>query len=810
MVRYISELAFAPLPDENKKLAIINDETPFVSDIKALSDFESGDFGKGNDVVCTKCLVNNTCVGHIKYIKIKPIANPLYIRTICQLLTLYCPDCGNFSCNITSDIPLDSVHKIPLSCMCTGSNHRFHVEIIHESATFVYSLRGKKRDYQISMDEAYKRVKDINEEMYNRIGFKDMQMGEYSDVHITIPCSPLGLFLTAIPVIPNSLRPSFTASKKKEYDYMTHVYYKIYTLSNQNPIDEDSRDTKKKPRQTRIKKTNDSLAIIYNLYRTIMMPLDVDTLARIFKSAGMGNINSSNVRSLGKQLSGKDGLFRNYILGRRIDQCGRAVISPNNLLDIDQVGIPESLAKNIDVFHYINNLLCRRRLTDGDIVIFNRYPTLQRMNMFAKFVKIIPESTGIRTLQLNTANTPAYNADFDGDEMNFFLLNDNHSIAEALILMNPVRNILSPQNSRPIIHPVQDCITGVYVMTNDNDINRATIIECYEMFANHSESLEIFETNYKLKGGKMSGQMMFSFVLPKSFNFKVKDVEIVQGYLIKGRITKDILSGQTINIISLLQYTHGMNAAASFMERLQRLVDRYIRDIGLSVSYSDSNISSNSVEYNEISKLKEQIRDINSLDVDEIGILDNLSALTNRIGVVAMSNVSDDNNIKTSILSGAKGNNTNFTQMIGAVGQQITRGARMKPTIRHNRTLPHYDFSENSVESRGYIINSLSSGLEPEEYIHHTQQARDGLIASATKTADSGFMQRKISKYNENIIVSDDNITKRLGVTIQTQHGLDNLKQQNTSFLEVITSPIWLRQYADCVIDRYNKTSNIR
>ena len=270
------------------------------------------------------------------------------------------------------------------------------------------------------------------------------------------------------------------------------------------------------------------------------------------------------LKTLTQRLKGKEGRFRGSLSGKRVDFSSRTVISPDPNLAISDVGVPVDVAKKLTIpetvsqwnldrlkelvthgpntypganyiirpdgvkirLDYVTDrkaisdslalgYIVERHLADGDIVIFNRQPSLHRMSIMAHSVRVLP----YRTFRLHPAVCPPYNADFDGDEMNLHVPQSEEARAEATLLMKVQDQLISPRYGGPIIGGIRDFITGAFMLTSNNSSLTKDEFANLAMLGGYSgplpEPLITTEDGQK----KYSGRQLFSLFLPKDFNF---------------------------------------------------------------------------------------------------------------------------------------------------------------------------------------------------------------------------------------------------------------------------------------------------
>ena len=456
-----------------------------------------------------------------------------------------------------------------------------------------------------------------------------------------------------------------------------------------------------------------------------------------------------------------------------------------------------------------------RHARDDDPVIFNRQPTLHKMSMMGHRMKVLPWST----FRLNLSCTTPYNADFDGDEMNLHLPQSIIARTEIQELMMVHKNIITPQANRPVMGIVQDALCGVRKMTRrDVFVDRQMLMQLLMWVPSWNGEIPIPAI---IKPQQLwTGKQLFSLLIPERINLRgvhsIHDKElgknrsqhlegltpdinahdtvviIENGRLISGIICKNCVGNRAGGLIHTIRKEHTDDVTRQFYGNVQTLVNNWLLFDGNSIGVSDT-IADN-MTHDKIKSELEQARD----KVDKIisdaqrGILEATPGNTLRqtfeikvnkalndalgaTGKAAEKSLSEFNNFKSMVVSGAKGANLNISQIVACVGQQNVEGKRIPFGFRH-RTLPHFVKDDYGPESKGFVTNSYLKGLTPDEMFFHAMGGREGLIDTAVKTAETGYTQRRIMKSMEAVsLLYDGTVRNSNGDIIQLLYGEDGM-----------------------------------
>jgi DNA-directed RNA polymerase II subunit RPB1 len=497
-------------------------------------------------------------------------------------------------------------------------------------------------------------------------------------------------------------------------------------------------------------------------------------------------------------MSGKYGIFRDLMIGKRVEECGRAVIVADDNIHPDEVLVPRAMTKYIRVtvpvtaanVAHVRRLASlgmitdargnavapttirvkrryMRALADGDTVMLNRQPTLTRNSLMAMRVRVSRDSNS-KVIAINTAATPSFNADFDGDEMNVFFHDDIASMTETRCLMAASKNIIAPGTSRPVINPVQDTVTCLYMITSrEAGVSRQQYMQCF-----------VHCDGYVHRGRDSYTTLdLVSLCIPRGFNYAMDDVEISDGVLVRGTINKRVLSSGDESIISVMTLTRGGDVSMAFVSKLQRLSSWVSVSMGMGLSFADmysSDDRDTSAGIMATMAHKKWGSRAHALAAS--------SACRNASEKQAKSWLGDGGNVMCAMIaSGSKGNVTNLAQIRVMVGQQLVMGR-----MPHRGSGPSQDCDMvQGLRRCGFCVSSYIKGLSPTEYMFHQMAGREGVVRVNISTSVSGYQSRRLTKplscvsvgynnavYSTRTVGNNSNVGNRL---IRIQHGMASM-----------------------------------
>ncbi|RAK72832.1 DNA-directed RNA polymerase III core subunit RPO31 [Aspergillus fijiensis CBS 313.89] len=571
------------------------------------------------------------------------------------------------------------------------------------------------------------------------------------------------------------------------------------------------------------------------------------------------------IRGFVQRLKGKQGRFRGNLSGKRVDFSGRTVISPDPNLRVDEVAVPELVAKNMTypevvtrynkeklqqrvrngtkkwpganyitkkgqtfkLFLKYGNLnmiadqlqegdVIERHIEDGDIVLFNRQPSLHKLSILSHFAKVRPH----RTFRLNECVCNPYNADFDGDEMNLHVPQTEEARAEAMELMGVKNNLATPKNGEPIISAIQDFISAAYVLSSkDNFFDRRSFTQICLYMLGPQTRFDLPPPSVLKPQMLWTGKQVFNilmrpnkddpclvnldaacreFKMPK--DGRPKDLDPKDGWLVIrnsevmcGVMDKSTIgSGKKDNVFYIMLRDYGPAAAAEGMNRLSKLSARWFTNMGFSIGITDVYPSEKLLRSKHdlvetayaacdevIAKYKagtlEKYPGCDELQTMENQLSGILSKVRQQAGDECIAQLSKYNSPLIMATSGSKGSSINVSQMVALVGQQIIGGQRVQDGFQ-DRTLPHFPKNARQPPSKGFVRNSFFSGLTPTEFIFHAMSGREGLVDTAVKTAETGYMSRRLMKSLEDLSTRyDDTVRNSSAAIVQFQYGDDKL-----------------------------------
>ncbi|CAH0200829.1 MULTISPECIES: DNA-directed RNA polymerase subunit beta' [Peribacillus] len=604
---------------------------------------------------------------------------------------------------------------------------------------------------------------------------------------------PSWMILDVLPVIPPELRPMVQLDGGRfATSDLNDLYRRVINRNN---------------RLKRLLDLGAPSIIVQNEKRMLQEAVDalIDNGRRGRPVTGPGN---RPLKSLSHMLKGKQGRFRQNLLGKRVDYSGRSVIVVGPNLKMYQCGLPKEMA--IELFKpFVMKELVQRGLAHNiksakrkierlspeiwDVleevirehpVLLNRAPTLHRLGIQA-FEPTLVEGRAIR---LHPLVCTAYNADFDGDQMAVHVPLSSEAQAEARMLMLAAQNILNPKDGKPVVTPSQDMVLGNYYLTLERegaigegmifkDTSEALLayqngyVHLHSRCAVHASSLNN-ETFTEEQNGQLLittvGKLIFNEILPKSFpyineptryNLETKTPE--KYFVEKGANIPELIKAQPAidpfkkkilgNIIAEVFKRFKITETSKMLDRMKDLGFKYSTKAGITVGVADIVVLKEKQEIITEAQtkvdnvLKQFRRGLITEDERYDRVISIWSAAKDTIQSKLMDSLDRRNPIFMMSDSGARGNASNFTQLAGMRGLMANPAGRIIE-------LP--------------IKSSFREGLTVLEYFISTHGARKGLADTALKTADSGYLTRRLVDVAQDVIIRDDDCGTDRGLKI--------------------------------------------
>ncbi|MBU3896922.1 MAG: DNA-directed RNA polymerase subunit A' [Nanoarchaeota archaeon] len=744
-----------------------------------------------------------TCLGHFGSIElIRPVVHVLYSKLIYRLLKITCHACGR----LISTSATTTIKKCP------------HCSVEQKTVKFEKPYTFMEDDKALTQLQIREHLEKITDDDLKTLGLNGGR--------------PEWLVLTLLPVSPVIMRPSITLETgDRSEDDLTHKLVDIIRINQ------------------RLKENIEIGApdfIIEDLWELLQYHVATyfdNTLSGI---PAARHRSGRPLKTLADRLKSKEGRFRHNLSGKRVNFSARTVITPDPCISINEVGVPLVIAKELTIPVSVNpnniealrklilfsphwpsvNYVIRpdgkkkkvtdgnkeeiakeieegyfieRHLQNGDVVLFNRQPSLHRMSIMAHKVKITPW----RTFTMNVCVCPPYNADFDGDEMNLHVLQTEEARAEAELLMIVQKHIRSPRFGGPIIGCIHDHISGIFMLTQqDTVLSREDV---FKMLADIGMLVEL------PKKKTMTGKEVFSLLLPKGLNISFKSkvcgcdkcikgtcpndgyVVIKNGKLERGLIDVKAIGSESGKLIDIIDKEFGVDESHKFIDRVAALGIRYLDKTGFTAGLDDVDLNTDAKARTDkiVSDAQLKVYDLITLyqqnklellpgrsgkETLETNILTSLTKVSEECGKIIGENIKD-NCVVIMAKSGARGSMTHVTQLSACVGQARTLGERMHRGYNSGRrTLSLFKVNDLSASAHGFLANSFKSGLNPIEFFFDAMSGRESLMDKSLRTRHSGYLERRLMNALQDLKVEyDGTVRDNRKVIIQFIPGEDGI-----------------------------------
>ncbi len=794
------------------------------------------------------------CSGHFGHIELaRPVIHIGFVKDIYMFLKSTCRECGRI---LLSDKELEAFRKKIGEAKNVNVDKEIIIKDLVKEATKkktstvnntcphcgAVQKKVKLERPTTFMEENDKLTPSDIREWLEKISDDDMRLLGWDPDAARIEWT----VLTVLPVAPVTVRPSITLeSGIRSEDDLTHKLVDIIRINQ------------------RLRENIDAGAphlIVEDLWELLQYHVTTYLDNEVAGIPPARHRSGRILKTLTQRLKGKEGRFRHNLSGKRVDFSSRTVISPDPYISINEIGVPVQIAKELTVPEKVTEqnieelrklilngpnkhpganyvirrdgrkkrvtdeikeilaeelevgFIVERHLRDGDIVLFNRQPSLHRLSIMAHRVKVMP----YKTFRLNLCVCPPYGADFDGDEMNLHVPQTEEAQVEAETLMKVQQQIVSPRFGEPVIGAMQDYVSGAYILTREGTV--FTEEETEEML--YFAGIDKFPEEYMEKDGKRyyTGKEIFSLLIPDDMNLEYKAkicrkcevclkekcpddayVVIKNGKLIHGVIDGATFKARSKSLfLSKLVRVYGTDTAREFIDKGTKLLLWALMKKGLTTGIDDADIPKEASERIE-RILKEGEKKVEKLiEVYERGELEPLPGRTTRetleskimqvlseardkAGEIAEKHLGMNRHAVIMARTGAKGNILDLTQIAASLGQMSVRGERLSRGYTE-RSLSHYKKGEMGAKSQGFVANSFKEGLNPREFFFHAMGGREGLVDTAVRTAQSGYMQRRLMNALQDVRVEYNGVVKDQERIVQFRYGEDGVDPSKSEY----------------------------
>ena len=827
--------------------------------------------------------------GHIELPK--PVIPSHFIKFIVKILNMVCFRCSALLINKNDPELMIEIqkrkgkarqkyvddHANVTACQNCGSVQPIRVGIVKNMVSGIKAKFPHTKDLLLNAENVLKILKLISDEDCDLMGFDH----RYS--------RPDWMVWTCFPVPPLSMRPSIrdeTTGKSDDDDLTVKLNDIIKSCEELRTLmGIDKQNPGEKPDiAARINEWWNCLTYHISTY------IDNDERAGNTLSGGIPTSKSRNgrhLKTLRARMRSKAGHVRQNLMGKRVDHSARTVITGDPNLSINELGVPIEIADNLAYpetaskynIGYLNSLLQKgkikwivknvnsskgysinsrtinvqflknlgneahinieygdtvwRNLQDGDIVFFNRQPTLHRMGMMAHKAVILPG----KSFRLNGSCTSPYAADFDGDEMNMHVPISESCKYELEHLAIVSSQIVSPQASKPVIGLIQDSLLAWFLITrSDAAIPLSVFMDIKGLWSkshimhtakqndevsthdfitptlppitmqrsaekvsasSREEYLTILKRLHRNTGVKVSQEkydnmsdkeiIEATYELNENMNLVIRNGNYLSGVFDKSLLSKSANGG----LIHASWKDCGHLRTQEFIDLMNKIASNWLLYEGFSVGLKDMRIY-NEKSIEDIKKVVKEGFDKSEALIEQLftgdivplmeetprmqfesDISQILRDIRMKVEKITDKYLENDNRLDSMITSGSKGSKANSVSIISLLGQQSVDGLRIQDTIDH-RPLPFYERDTVMPSARGFIKNSYYTGLDPVEYLYHAMDGRLGVISTSIKTSTSGYIQRKLVKVMEDLkVFYDGTVRNSHNIVVQPIYGDD-------------------------------------
>lgn len=813
---------------------IVSNKETFTSEVSPYIDgvYDARMGTTDNQWICGSCGGNkSSCPGHAGVIKLAyPMTNPLFSDEIIKWLRVICHGCGEFLVPEGTKLPVGTriseilkYVKKPaklefITCDYCNESHPNQIMRNPIDPIQIYA------QYEGKLSSTRLMNRDILN-IFNKIKDQTLQRIKWP-----LENHPRNFILTNLHVTPNTIRPDMrkTANSRTTNNDTTSLLRQIASINSRMPTD------------------------ITDVGGPIIA--SIDSLDKVIHTMIRGPINGKSLVthsndqapvSIGERIPGKKGRIRQNLMGKRVDIACRSVISGDSIMKIDEIGVPLEFARRIQkpvrvhefninelqqyfsnkenvypgcskikklsdgrVYHVgkaSSNLtlevgdIIYRDLIDGDVMTFNRAPSLLPSSLTSHIIKVKNVSN---TLSFNVLACNLYSADFDGDAMNGYFPLQIMTEIETSTLMSVGQRIISIQDGMPTVGAFQDTLIGVAIFTFAGQV-----FDKYTSMGLFSSVPDALISKLSFANDKYTNYELFSMILPqinyvgtpKMYNesfapyirYEKDDIKVVinAGKLQSGILDKSAVGqDQPGSLVHIINNQYGNREALDFAFTVQQLITMYLENRGFSLGIRDMLISQrarDAVQERTATILAESERITERLNrgdiIPPIGtstreyyeeLQSQALAITDDFidSIIGDINLYD-NRLYQLVSSGSKGNTSNFLMISSAVGQQKIDGNRMEQNYGYNRTLPYFTSFDTSPKSRGFICDSYIAGLSLCDAIFSSADARFALIKNSLSTSVTGAQNRTSIKNLESMLVNNLRMSVKSNRIVQFIYG---------------------------------------
>jgi len=772
-------------PEQIKKLSVAKIVTPELYDVDGypvdggLMDLRLGAIDPG--VRCRTCGGRlKECLGHPGMIELaRPLIHIKYLPIIDLVLRSTCEACGKVLIKDEKDMSRELVGRIKKA---KDGKKCPHCGIIQEKVKLEKPTTFRSGRRRLFPSEIRERLVKVSDEDLKVLGINAATL------------RPEWAILTLLLVPSVTVRPSITLeSGERSEDDLTHKLSDIIR-SNQRLWENLNAGAPE--------------VIIEDLWDLLQYHITTFFDNSIAKIPPARHRSGQPLKTIKERIEGKEGRIRKNLAGKRVNYSARTVISPDLNMRLNEVGVPFEVAKILTVAERVTSFnlkrmkdlvvreeypaanyiirhdgkrkritgdlrdelkeeleigyIVERQLVDGDVVLFNRHPSLHRASLMAHFVKVIPG----RTFRIHPATCGPYGADFDGDEMNIHAPQTEEARAESKALLNVNANLFSPKNNMNFIGCVKDAVSGNFIL-GESELSREDAAQLL-----YESGVGVGSLN------KMnSGKDIFGKVVPKGIagDFDATSFKTGRGDVLRAA-DKKMSRDETMELLRQV-----FALGTTFLSRTGFTLSANDLDVPDSVKKKTAKIIE--AAEGKVEKIIESYYD-KSLELlpgksaeetRETNILQALNETRTEIGDAVKEGFPKDNLASKMIGSGASGSMLNITQIACSVGQQVLHGKRIDFGYT-GRTLSFFKKDDLSPKARGFIYSSLMKGFAPDEFFFGAMTGRDGLMDVALRTPKSGYLYRRLANALQDLVVAYDGTVRNASSEIvQFKYGIDGV-----------------------------------